>query len=235
MSNQPHPRSEQLTLQGNEQALQAWDALSVDRELHVDQLIAEVQRYRASSAAGVAQVSPSQAGILTASGVQYRMEFDRPVKVPETGATVSGFTTHMLFGELAGGEEGQRVGIIATTMFALAPGGDTVTALNKVVRAIEQGQQGGQRRSWAEATEHAFEPDRGLFVADGIWDAFRGCLGGCGGTCLAALTACLAAGALPAVAACVAISCGGCALRCAACVACDCSFFCRWAVGCCDQ
>ncbi|MFD9339658.1 hypothetical protein ACFWBF_35560 [Streptomyces sp. NPDC060028] len=230
MSKQATIRSERLTLLGNEQALQLWDALSGDPELQVDQLVEEVGRYRASSAAGVAGMSPSQAGITTASGVEYSMEFTRPVKEPDTGATASGFRAQLLFGAL-GGEEGQQVGVMATTMSALIPGGDTVTALNKVVRAIQQGQPG----DWATAKEYALDPHRGLIDADGIWDAFRGCLGGCGGTCLAALTACLAAGALPAVAACVAISCGGCALRCAACVACDCGWFCRWAVGCCDR
>ncbi|HEY3894103.1 MAG TPA: hypothetical protein VGL88_01910, partial [Pseudonocardiaceae bacterium] len=72
-----------------------------------------------------------------------------------------------------------------------------------------------------------------LVMVDGWWDRFRGCLGGCGGVCLAALGSCISAGALPAILGCLAIRCGGCAAKCAACATCDCSWLCRWAVGCC--
>jgi hypothetical protein len=89
---------------------------------------------------------------------------------------------------------------------------------------------GGDANRMIERTVQGNE----LVLVDGWWDRFRGCLGGCGGACLAALGGCIGSGALPAILACLAIRCGGCAVKCAACATCDCSWWCKWAAGCCE-
>jgi hypothetical protein len=74
-----------------------------------------------------------------------------------------------------------------------------------------------------------------LVEADGFWDRFKACLGGCGGTCLAAVPTCLAAGGnIIAIVGCLAVQCGSCAAKCLACATCNCSWWCRWAAGCCE-
>lgn len=66
------------------------------------------------------------------------------------------------------------------------------------------------------------------------WSAWVGCLNrSCASTCLNALWSC--SGTWTAYFWCVAARCGGCVLKCAACSTCDCSWWCRWAVGCCDR
>jgi hypothetical protein len=58
----------------------------------------------------------------------------------------------------------------------------------------------------------------------------------CASTCLDALVSCApAAATVVGYVACVAVKCGGCALKSMVCCACDCSWWCRWAVGCCDR
>jgi hypothetical protein len=66
------------------------------------------------------------------------------------------------------------------------------------------------------------------------WSAWVGCLrNSCSSTCLNALWQCT--GTWTAYFWCVVGRCGGCVVKCAACSTCDCSWWCRWAVGCCDR
>jgi hypothetical protein len=55
----------------------------------------------------------------------------------------------------------------------------------------------------------------------------------CVGPCITSLTTC--SGTWTAYFACVAARCGSCLVKQAACCACDCSWWCKWAVGCCDR
>jgi hypothetical protein len=58
----------------------------------------------------------------------------------------------------------------------------------------------------------------------------------CASACLSALVECApGASSVLGYVVCVAAKCGGCALKSMACCACDCSWWCKWAVGCCDR
>jgi hypothetical protein len=83
------------------------------------------------------------------------------------------------------------------------------------------------------ATEWTIEGGK-VVEARSWWSAWVGCLRSrCASACLSALWQCT--GTWTAYFWCVVGKCGGCVLRCAACSTCDCSWWCRWAVGCCDR
>jgi hypothetical protein len=89
---------------------------------------------------------------------------------------------------------------------------------------------GGQ---FERATEWTVEAGK-VVQANSWWSAWVGCLRSrCASTCLSALWQC--SGTWTAYFWCVVAKCGGCVLKCAACSTCDCSWWCRWAVGCCDR
>jgi hypothetical protein len=84
-----------------------------------------------------------------------------------------------------------------------------------------------------QANEFLIQDNR-LVEAESWWSALVNCLSGsCATICLGALVTC--GGAWAAYLLCVLVACGGCGTKCAACATCDCTWWCRWAVGCCDQ
>ncbi|NEY32013.1 hypothetical protein GTU99_07335 [Streptomyces sp. PRKS01-65] len=210
---------ERTALLLQEDALAQWRQLENDPQLQLSELLSASAASLALDAQGV--------GIETAFGLQYEADLERPVTHPETGQSVSQYSARMLFAGLSG-PAGTRVGLIYGDSYPTA-------------EAAASG-QGGQIRSliapeggdWQRAEEHAFDQGN-LVPADGFWDAFKRCLGGCGSTCLASLTGCLVLGALPAIVGCLAATCGACAAKCAACALCDCGWLCRPIVGCCEQ
>jgi hypothetical protein len=83
------------------------------------------------------------------------------------------------------------------------------------------------------AIEHRVDKSNRVLKANSWFTRWRSCLRSrCIATCLGALTTC--SGTWAAYFWCVVAACGGCVLRCAGCASCNCSFWCRWAVGCCD-
>lgn len=134
------------------------------------------------------------------------------------GPGVSSLTHEILLQGYTRGDDQAAAGTVTVTagtytadynLLLEAPGGDINRMLERTVQ------------------------DNELVLVDGWWDTFRGCLGNCGGVCLAAFLSCIGARTIPAILACLAIRCGGCAARCAACATCDCRWSCRWGVGCC--
>ncbi|QLH23604.1 hypothetical protein [Streptomyces sp. Rer75] len=80
------------------------------------------------------------------------------------------------------------------------------------------------------------DADGHLVTRDGWWEALTSCFGSsdCGSTCLSAALTCPPAG-WAVYLACLAGRCGGCVVSCAACATCDCTWWCRPAVGCCNN
>lgn len=203
----------------NESALHEFDLLSSDSEAQLSQ----VKRALA------AQFAPGSAqDIQSASGLQFSAGFERPVR--RDGVTVAEYSASMLVGELPSTEVG-RIALMATTFATRPVVGAAPIPGEPAVRVLIQ-----RDNSWLNPDEYALNTNHELELADGFWDAFRGCLSDrCGSVCLGALATCLPMGALPAVLGCLAVTCGGCAARCAACVACDCGWLCSAVVGCCHS
>lgn len=87
-----------------------------------------------------------------------------------------------------------------------------------------------------KAEEYAVEVSGGkaqVAKAHSWWTCTRAKASNCGSTCVSALTSCWN-GNWVYYLGCLAYRCGGCYLKAAACCGCDCSWWCRWAVGCCD-
>jgi hypothetical protein len=87
--------------------------------------------------------------------------------------------------------------------------------------------------NYQQIRESVVENDQ-VVPADSWWSAWVGCLyRNCAWSCLQSLWSC--SGTWAAYFWCVVAWCGGCVTKCAGCATCDCSWWCRWAVGCCDQ
>jgi hypothetical protein len=72
-----------------------------------------------------------------------------------------------------------------------------------------------------------------VVMANSWWSCWKSCLRNrCSSACLGALATC--SGSWAAYFWCVVARCGGCVLGCSACCGCDCSWWCRWAVRCCN-
>lgn len=224
-----HPliREESMAYLSADVAADRWQQFGADPDVHMDELLEAISRRAGRSARDLSG----------ATGIDFHTGFERPMMAPYTDTNVAVIDMTMLVADL-GGDEGERVGIIGTsTATAPARGVDT-TSPTRDVRIVMQ--QGGP---WTTAAEFRLDDARQdddarreLVAADGVWDAFRGCIGGCSGPCLAALPGCLAlAATLGGAVVCLAAACGACAAKCAACALCDCGFLCRWAVGCCNQ
>jgi hypothetical protein len=203
----------------DEDARAQWQELENDPQLR----LADLRNASATSVGFDARV-----GIKSAFGLLYEARFESPVTDPDSGQSVSQYSARMLFAGLTGPAE-KPMGLI----FADATPSATAEAATsgRRVRSLVADEAGG----WQLAKEYALDGDGNLADADGFWDAFKSCIGGCGTTCLASLGGCLPLGALPAIVACLAATCGYCAAKCAACVACDCGWLCRPIVGCCRQ
>ncbi|MFF3653914.1 hypothetical protein [Streptomyces olivochromogenes] len=210
---------EQGTVLTQESAQNHFDLLHADQEVRLREL---------QHALSVEYATGPTDEIASAVGLEFSGRFDRAVRDRETGLSVAQYTSRLVFGE-APSPEGQRIGLIAATIATHPAAGAAASTEDTVTRALVQGDRG-----WINAVEYALDASGDLVVVNGLWDAFRGCLGSsCGGTCLGALGSCLPLGALPAVVACLAATCGLCAAKCAACVACDCGWLCSVITGCC--
>ncbi len=87
-----------------------------------------------------------------------------------------------------------------------------------------------------KAEEYAVEESGGkaqVGKANSWWSCTKARTQNCGSTCVSALTSCWN-GSWVYYLGCLAVKCGWCYLKAAACCGCDCSWWCRWAVGCCD-
>jgi hypothetical protein len=213
MSAQPVIKLEKFEVLDAENALSELNSLS---GLHSDlQLLMNF-----TENAGFTEVAGS------AVGWQYTVEAAEdinPAGSDAAGPAVNSLTARALFKGYTGG------GGVAPSQLAVG----TVTATAGTNETIEHISLEMAQSDFDRMIERQVE-NGALVVVDGWWDRFRGCLGGCGGVCLAALGSCVGAGALPAILGCLAIRCGGCAAKCAACATCDCSWWCRWAAGCCQ-
>lgn len=214
MSAQPTIKLEQLEVLDDENVLSELDSLS---GLH-----SELQTlFNLTESAGFTEVARS------AYGWQIKVEAAGEVTPgpgdDPGGGPVSSLTSRALFKGFTGG------GGAAPNL--LAVGTMTVTAGSH--EHTEYLQFEAPNGDIGRMIERKVDEGGALVVVDGWWDRFRGCLGGCGGVCLAALGGCAGAGALPAILGCLAIRCGGCAAKCAACATCDCRWWCKWAAGCC--
>lgn len=121
---------------------------------------------------------------------------------------------------------------------SISKGNDQGAVLTATVKAGDQEETheilleapGGNFRQTREYTIEGAK----VVETNSWWSAWVGCLNrNCASTCLNALWSCT--GTWAAYFWCVAARCGGCVLKCAACSTCDCSWWCRWAVGCCDR
>ncbi|MFJ8697066.1 hypothetical protein [Streptomyces roseolilacinus] len=220
MTRLPLVVRERSALLLDEAARRQWAELADDPQLR----IAELQRVSVASVG----IDVGEVNIEAAFGLEYQADFDAPVTDPESGLSVSQYSARMLFASLA--NTGERpVGLIATSISPHPAAGAAASMERRQVRSLVA----GAGENWQLAEEYALDQSGDLVDADGFWDAFRRCLGGCGTTCLTSLGGCLPLGALPAIIACLAATCGYCAAKCAACVACDCGWLCSALAGCC--
>ncbi|MFE9724332.1 hypothetical protein ACFYQ5_12270 [Streptomyces sp. NPDC005794] len=223
MPEKPLTAQESVTLLSAEAALERWRSFATDPGLRMSEL-----QQAAAEQAGLSAFNASES---SAAGSEFRTVLQQPVTDRDTGSSVGEYTTGLLFLDV-GGADGERVGLIGSSVATSAAAGAAADPPRRAVRVLMQ--QGG---GWDTAMEFTLEEGSNTLVpADGLWDAFKACIGRCSGPCLAALPGCLAvSAALPAAVACLAIACGACAARCAACAVCDCSWLCSFAVGCCHQ
>lgn len=223
MPEKPLTRSESVAFLSAEAALDRWHLFSTEPGLRV----AELQQ----AAAGHAGLSGFDVSDSSATGSDFHTVLQRPVVDRDTGSSVAEYTTSMLFVDV-GGSDGARVGLLGASVATSPAAGAATDPPRRAVRALIQ-----QGAGWDTAMEFSLdEGGNSLVEADGLWDAFKACIGRCSGPCLAALPGCLAvSAALPAAVVCLAVACGGCAAKCAACAVCDCGWLCSFAVGCCHQ
>ncbi|MGW5279383.1 hypothetical protein ACWERI_07985 [Streptomyces collinus] len=223
MPEKPLTRAENVAYLSAEAALDRWHLFGTDPGLRV----AELQQ-AAAAHAGISGVDVSNS---SAAGAEFHTVLQRPVMDRDTGSHVAEYTTSMVWVDL-GGTDGGRVGLMGASVATSPAAGAATDPPRRAVRALFQ--DGG---GWDTAKEYAIDDaSHSLREADGLWDAFKACIGGCSGPCVAALPGCLAMSAtLPAAVVCLAVACGGCAAKCAACAVCDCGWLCSFAVGCCHQ
>ncbi|MEV5885274.1 hypothetical protein AB0L74_21510 [Streptomyces sp. NPDC052020] len=221
MTRPPLVVRERTELLLDEDARAQWQELENDPQLRLAEL-------RSASAASVEFDAPVT--IESAFGLVYEADFERPVTDPDSGQSVSQYSARMLFAGLSSPDE-RPMGLIFADASPYPAAEATASGRGRKVRSLVVPEGG----DWQLAEESVLDESGNLVDADGFWDAFRSCIGGCGTTCLASLGGCLPLGALPAIVACLAATCGYCAAKCAACVACDCGWLCRPIVGCCHQ
>jgi hypothetical protein len=227
MPAHPSIREESLAFLSADVAADRWQQFGADPDVRMDELLEAISRRAGRSARELSG----------ATGIEFHTGFQRPMMAPDARTNVAVIDMTMLVADL-GGAPGERVGIIGSSTATAPAAGVATTSPTRAVRVLFQ--QGG---GWDTAAEWRLDDARQdddarpeLVAADGIWDAFRGCIRGCSGPCLAALPGCLAmAATLGGAVVCLAAACGACAARCAACALCDCGILCRWAVGCCNQ
>lgn len=210
VSSQPIIKLEKFEVLDSENALSELDALT---GMHSDlQLLLNL-----TESAGFTEVAGSSFGwqvtVETAEEI-------RPGEGDAPGDPVNSLTSRALFKGFTGG------GGAAPSLLAVG----TMTATAGQNQVIEHLQLEAPGADMDRMIERKVEGNA-LVEVDGWWDRFRGCLGGCGGPCLAALTGCIRP-VLPAILVCLAVRCGGCAAKCAACATCDCRWWCRIS-GCC--
>jgi len=86
-----------------------------------------------------------------------------------------------------------------------------------------------------KATEYAIGRDLKIAPATSWWSCVKAYMRKhCVSTCLESLVTCPKT-SWAAYLGCVAVKCGGCFIKGSLCCACDCSWWCKWAVGCCDR
>lgn len=210
MSRQPIIKLEKFEVLDDANVLSELDSLT---GMHSDlQLL-----FNLTESAGFTEVAGS------AFGWQITMETAEEIRPEEgdaSGDPVNSLTSRALFKGFTGG------GGAAPSL--LAVGTMTATAgQNEVIEHLQFEAPGADMDRMIERKVEG----NALVVVDGWWDRVRGCLGGCGGTCLAALASCIRP-SIPAILACLAVRCGGCAAKCAACATCECRWWCRVS-GCC--
>ncbi|MDQ1350033.1 MAG: hypothetical protein QG657_334 [Acidobacteriota bacterium] len=92
-------------------------------------------------------------------------------------------------------------------------------------------------RNFEAMEEYTMDKKLRLSKANSWWSCVKSDIRKrCATTCLSSLITCApSASTIVGYVACVAIQCGGCATKSIACCSCDCSWWCKWAVGCCDR
>jgi hypothetical protein len=88
----------------------------------------------------------------------------------------------------------------------------------------------------AKAVEKRYDATtKDMVDTNSWWTRFKACIKGkCAKTCAASLGTCTFTG-WAGYLQCVAIACGGCSAKCVVCAGCKCRWWCKWAVGCCED
>lgn len=148
-------------------------------------------------------------------------------KISQDGLTVTKLDYTYMVQELRKRGSNDKAAIVVTTLASPGVVGGTEIDVRFLVAPNGDVQK---------TTEMRFDKVTGTVVdTRSWWTRFKACITGkCASTCAGALGTCAFTG-WAGYLQCLALACGGCSAKCVGCATCKCRWWCKWAIGCCED